>query len=115
MRKYTLNEKTIKQYCDRYNYKYNFFNNNNKVIIDTHMDMWEVELVEDNMLKNMPPYEIRHINTSGNRTGKIHFHKQYQAWDLHFIFNRLVCHKTNKHIYNETFRIKNILEELKLA
>mgnify|MGYP000265046662 CR=1 FL=1 len=110
---YTLDEKTIKSYCDRYNYKYNIFHNSKEVVIDTFYDIWRISLTENN--GNNPLYIVRHFNKAGNKTSKMHFHKQFYAWDLHYIFQNIIRHKTKKPIYNNVFRFKNTLKKLNLA
>lgn len=115
MSKSTLDELTIKRYCNMYGYSYRYFGDN--VIITTNLDEWMlrlVEVIEDNKLINK--ILVEHYNRSGNRTGKMQFHTQRYAYDIEYVFENIInSHESYNMYYDELFKLDDILKELKLV
>lgn len=100
-------KQVIQKYCQKYNYGYRIFDND--AIVTTNVDEWRISFIEDTIL-------VQHLNKAGNRTRKCNYHTQRYAPDIEYVFDVVIRrHENYDSSYSEAFKIKNILEELKLA
>lgn len=100
-----LDEKLIKRYCELYRYGYRHFED--VVVITTGVDEWRLTYKEkqDKIL-------VEHINKAGNSSGKMQYHAQKYADDIHYIFKNIIKpHETFDNVYNKAFKIKQLLQE----
>ncbi len=102
-----LNEVELKKHCNKYGYKYRYFFDT--AVIMTGIDMWK--LLEKGIKHKR--IVVEHYNKTGNKKGKLQFHSQRVAYDLEWIFeNIIVPHQSFTNVYNETFKIKDLLAQM---
>lgn len=100
-----LDERTIKKYCKRYGYSYRYFDD--VAIITTPLDEWRLTYIEKHS-----KILVEHLNRAGNKSGKMQYHSQRYVRDLHYAFKNIIKpHETYCGAYNETFKIKKLLEK----
>lgn len=101
--KNTLDKRLIERYCELYGFSYRYFYTN--AIIMTNVDEWRLKLTKKGKIL------VEHYNRAGNKTGKMQFHSQRYADDLHYVFKNIIRpHETYDRVYQEAFRIKYLLE-----
>lgn len=102
-----LDENKIKAFCNKYNYKYQIFHNN--AVIMTGLDQWVISIDDKNRIL------LKHINKYNGRITKHNYHLQRYVKSLEYAFDTIKDHQEYNTVFNKTFRIKRVLEKLKLA
>lgn len=99
----TLDELTIKKYCNMYNFSYRYFYTN--AIIMTNVDEWRIKITKNGRIL------VEHYNRAGNKTGKMQFHSQRYVKNLDYAFvNIIKPHEDYNNVFQEAFKIKHLLE-----
>lgn len=104
-----IDELKLRKNCEENGCNYRYFGYN--AIVTTNMDTWELESVEVIESGNVvDKIKVKHINTIGNKKGKMQFHSQRYAYDLDYIFNNIIIpHEKYKKVYEKSFRIQELL------
>lgn len=105
-----LDEKEVKRLSEKHNLSYKHFGST--VLIETGLDEWQINAMcvgEHSEREDVVVYELRHKNTSGNRSGKAHFHRQRIVPKLEYAFETIAEHQP---YINETEGIANMFDKL---
>lgn len=103
-----LDKQKIEDLCKKYNCNYKIFDTD--AVITTGLDEWAISLDYKGKLL------LKHINKTNGRITKHNYHVQKYIPDIEYAFDVVISrHQCYDTAYNKAFRIKNILEKLRIA